>query len=54
MNEPVINKFPTEVFGCPYVGQPKQLQSAIQQQSERCFKQRRLCKILESIKKGRI
>ena len=32
MNEPVINKFPTEVFGCPYVGQAKKLQSAIQQQ----------------------
>ena len=32
MNEPVINKFPTEVFGCPYIGQPEKLQSAIQQQ----------------------
>jgi len=32
MNEPVINKFPTEVFGYPYIGQPEELQSAIQQQ----------------------
>lgn len=32
MNEPSINKFPTEVFGCPYIGQPTRLQSAIQQQ----------------------
>jgi hypothetical protein len=32
MNEPIINKFPIEVFGCPYVGQLKKLQSAIQQQ----------------------
>ncbi|MDR1022728.1 MAG: hypothetical protein LBL94_05595 [Prevotellaceae bacterium] len=32
MNEPVINKFPTEVFGCPYTGQPEKLQAAIQQQ----------------------
>lgn len=32
MNEPTINKFPTEVFGCPYEGQPEKLQSAIQQQ----------------------
>jgi len=32
MNEPIISKFPTEVFGCPYVGQPHKLQSAIQQQ----------------------
>jgi hypothetical protein len=32
MKEPVINKFPTEVFCCPYIGQSKKLQSAIQQQ----------------------
>ncbi|MDR2064805.1 MAG: hypothetical protein LBP85_03745 [Prevotellaceae bacterium] len=32
MNEPVINKFPTEVFGCPYTGQSAKLQSAIGQQ----------------------
>ena len=32
MKEPVINKFPTEVFGYPYMGQNKKLKSAIQQQ----------------------
>jgi hypothetical protein len=32
MNEPIIDKFPTEVFGCPYTGQDKKLKSALQQQ----------------------
>ena len=32
MDKPVINKFPIEIFGCPYIGQPEKLQSAIQQQ----------------------
>jgi hypothetical protein len=32
MNEPLIEKFPTEVFGCPYTGQSTKLHSALQQQ----------------------
>jgi hypothetical protein len=32
MKEPLIDKFPTEIFGSPYVGQPEKLKSAIQQQ----------------------
>ncbi len=32
MNEPIIGKFPTEVFGCPYAGQNEKLKSALKQQ----------------------
>jgi len=32
MNEPIIGKFPTEVFGCPYAGQTEKLKSALKQQ----------------------
>jgi hypothetical protein len=32
MNEPLIEKFPTEVFGCPYIGQNAKLHSALKQQ----------------------
>ncbi|MDR0710905.1 MAG: hypothetical protein LBF67_00970 [Prevotellaceae bacterium] len=38
MKEPAINKFPTEVFGYPHVGQPEKLRSAIQQQYCRFIK----------------
>ena len=32
MKKPDIKKFPTEIFGCPYVGQEKALKLALQQQ----------------------
>jgi len=32
MKEPLIEKFPTEVFGCPYAGQNKELQSCLKRQ----------------------
>jgi len=32
MNEPIIENFPTEIFGCPYIGQNAKLQSALKQQ----------------------
>jgi len=38
MDEPLIGKFPTEVFGCPYTGQNVKLHSALQQQYCRFIK----------------
>lgn len=32
MKKPVVKKFPTEMFGCPYVGQENALKLALQQQ----------------------